>query len=112
VPFDSFLQYISASETNFNNNHWQKQCVLSFEKLFPNTIFHKIEDGFTEPLSQILKNAEVPYSWIVHAAGHKKNSSTNGKNKVYTSELADKVYDIYKEDFDKFQYSRNSWLDY
>lgn len=105
VSFEEFISYLEEKcDLPTCNDHWRRQtdhlflpalnfdCIGKLEE-FGKTL-RRLEQhlGLSEPLAASGSNASLP----VGAAS-------------YTQELADKVYHLYRRDFDAFGYDRNSW---
>jgi hypothetical protein len=104
VSFPEFVEYL-ANECDLRNcdGHWRRQTDHAFFPALNFSLVARVE-RFGEGLrvfEQHLGLAELPI-----AGG--RNVSTVG-DAPYTFELADKVYALYRSDFEVLGYDRNSW---
>jgi sulfotransferase famil protein len=107
IAFDEFVSYLqSRSDPSEFDPHWRRQVDHLFFDALSFSHVGKVEDmaasmrrfqqhlGLTEPL-----------------IGDKKNVSAPVGLATYDQDLADKVYSIYREDFERLGYERDSWRD-
>lgn len=109
VPFATFLSYIESQQEGQRNQHWDTQTsVLCCEKV-SYTHIHQIETGMVQGVTQILQPLGVSPEWIRQQLSRPANASGRPASPVLNSELADRVFNLYEKDFERFGYSRQSW---
>jgi hypothetical protein len=60
-------------------------------------------------MSQIFSGFGLPEEWLSGRLARPLNKSDRTVAQVYTSDLADRVYRLYRSDFEQFGYDHNSW---
>ena len=109
IPFLTFLSYIESQSEYERNQHWDTQnSVLCFNKIKYNHIY-PMETQFKSGMVNILAPLGFDKTWLLE----KLKTSVNNSGKVeafkYTQESAERVYQIYKNDFELLGYTRESW---
>jgi hypothetical protein len=107
VAFGDFVRHIVATE--HPDGHWARQVdVLACDEIAYDVIarFENFVDDFAAILTRLGAPADV------RALGAEVTNPTNEvpPAAAYDSEVAAVVYDYYREDFERFGYSRDSWL--
>jgi len=105
VSFGEFVSYLqSKGDMSALDPHWRRQVDHIFLKAFSFSQIGKVEKlaatlarfqqhlGLPEPLPTGRKNVSVPVGLA-----------------TYDRDLADKVYSLYREDFERLGYDQNSW---
>jgi len=107
IAFDEFVGYLqSKSDLSEFDPHWRRQVDHLFLNALSFSHVGKVEDmaASMTRLQQHLGLAEA-------LMGGKKNVSAPVGLATYDQDLADKVYSIYREDFERLGYGRDSWRD-
>lgn len=109
LPFATFLSYVESQAEGQRNQHWDTQrSVLVAEKI-NYTHIHQMEIGFSESIADVLEKLSIPRDWVLEKLARPTNASGVIADTVLNHELADRVYELYKDDFELFGYDRNSW---
>ncbi|HEY3198655.1 MAG TPA: sulfotransferase family 2 domain-containing protein [Nitrospirales bacterium] len=105
VSFGEFVEYL-ADECDLRtcDCHWRRQADHTFFPALNFSLIARVE-RFGEGLRFFQHHLGL--SQLPIADG--RNISTVGAA-PYTAEIADKVYSLYRPDFDLLGYDRNSWL--
>jgi hypothetical protein len=107
IAFDEFVGYLETKcDLSNSDPHWRRQVDHLFLEALNFSHVGKVENlaaslsmlqqhlGLPEPLTAGLKNVSAPVSLT-----------------TYNQDLADKVYVLYQQDFERLGYDRDSWLD-
>jgi len=111
VDFPTFVTNLTMEQT---------QRIKKFDAhLETQSSFLKNVDGQIEPFIEIFKfeNLEPCWARLKEKTGvefknifwSRKSKEDKPYNQFYTQEMADIIYNFYKEDFDNFGYSRQLW---
>jgi hypothetical protein len=68
-----------------------------------------MEKGLDRALYPLFKDTEVTENWILQRAGFPFNASSIDKESPITSVLADRIYEIFEDDFVSFGYAKEDW---
>lgn len=104
IHFDEFVDAIAKQKIKEMDKHWRVQYYLLFGGDIKFDYIGKVE-SFKEDIKNI--NALVGGGIIDHyekVVWHETNSEDK-LSQYYTYDIAKKVYDIYKIDFEKFKYN-------
>ncbi|WP_221031734.1 sulfotransferase family 2 domain-containing protein [Actomonas aquatica] len=108
-PFPSFLSYIESQAEGTRNQHWDTQrSVLLADHVRYRHTFH-METEFVSGMADTLALVGIPADWTAQKLARPTNASGKIKEPVYTDELAERVYQLYAVDFERFGYDRDSW---
>ena len=111
VTFRDFILYVQETIQEKPDYHW---CPMRWG-LRPDLINYDFVghfENFSEDFRQILQRLRVDPEWMP-ALLEPVNQSTAYKlplAAVYDWELSDRVYEMYKDDFETYGYEKNSWL--
>jgi hypothetical protein len=107
IAFDEFVGYLEAKcDLSTCDPHWRRQVDHLFLEALNFSHVGKVENmaaslallqqhlGLPEPLTVGRKNASAPLGLA-----------------TYNQNLADKVYSLYQQDFERLGYERDSWRD-
>jgi len=107
IAFDEFVGYLQAkSDLSACDPHWRRQVDHLFLEALSFSHVGKVEDmavtlarfqqhlGLREPLMMGRKNVSAPVGLA-----------------TYNQNLADQVYSLYRVDFERLGYNRDSWRD-
>ena len=107
IAFDEFVGYLQArGDLSEADPHWRCQVDHLFLEALSFSHVGKVEDmaatlarfqqhlGLAEPFMMGRKNVSAPVGLA-----------------TYNQDLADKVYSLYQEDFERLGYNRDSWRD-
>ena len=106
IAFDEFVSYLGKIDLRASDPHWRRQVDHLFLDALSFSLVGKMEDmsGAMERFQQHLGLAEPLMTG-------KKNVSAPVGLATYDQNLADKVYSLYREDFERLGYNRDSWRD-
>lgn len=109
IPFATLIAYIESETEGNRNQHWDTQhSVLQMSKV-NFTHIHRMESEFAENVAKIMHKVGIPENWTLEKMQRPSNASGEAPESVYNQELADRVYAIYQDDFERFGYNRESW---
>jgi hypothetical protein len=105
ISFDEFVRYIeSKCDLLGCDLHWMRQVDYTF---FPAMNFSFI--GKVERLNESLRRLEQHIGLSESLVADGRNESLPVGSASYTEELADRVYSLYRADFDALGYDRETW---
>lgn len=108
--FTKFIDFLENGGTK-KNIHFYSQTQFLFFKLEQYNFIGKLEN-FEENFIQILDTQNISYSNLIHDLIHNKfntkhvTKSENFFSEIYDSKLLNRVYKLYKEDFNNFGYQK------
>ncbi len=105
ISFDEFVQFVEG-QCNLPSCdfHWKRQVEYTF---FPAMNFsHVIK---TEELQEGLRQFQRHLGFSEPLVADRRNESLPLGKATYTKELADRVYSLYRPDFDFLGYDRETW---
>jgi hypothetical protein len=109
MPFGTFVEYVKSQKEGSRNHHWDTQrSVLASDRIEYQSIF-QLESEFTIGMSEIFSKIGVSQEWLTDALARPINASDKPVEPVYTKDMADSVYHLYRDDFEEFGYDRDSW---
>jgi len=107
IAFDEFVNYLQAkSDLSAADPHWRRQVDHLF---FDALSFSHV--GKLENMSASLARFQQHLGLAEPLMGGRKNVSAPVGLATYDQDLADKVYSLYQEDFERLGYARDSWRD-
>jgi Sulfotransferase family len=109
LPFSTFLHFIESQKEGQRNQHWDTQVSVLCADQIPFTHIHHIETNFVNGMEQILTPLGVERSWIEDQLARPINASGRPSESVLNQDIADRIYAVYKADFEHFGYARESW---
>lgn len=109
LPFSTFLSYIESQAEGERNQHWDTQTSVLCAERVTFTHVHPMETEFVSGISQILRPLGIPEQWVAERLSRPANASGKIAEKVFDQALADRVYAVYRKDFERFGYPRDSW---
>ncbi len=107
IPFSNFVDFVSEFRPEATDFHWAPQINLINSDLIEGVQIIKLEE-LSDVLPQVWRETfgtEIPISPQIKF--NESNYSDFGN--VINEESADKIYEIYKADFEFFDYTRDSW---
>lgn len=109
VAFSTFVEFIASGVHGKRNHHWDRQSDVIFYSDIPYTQTFQMEKGLDRALYPLFKDTEVTENWILQRAGLPSNASSIDKESPITSVLADRIYEIFEDDFVSFGYAKEDW---
>lgn len=115
ISFKGFVKYctknLDQKSTDYNaiNPHFRNQRSLLLPQAINYSFIAKLEnlENDLKPLADHLKQFNIHFSDI--KIPQKNESKGMNWQAFYDQETADMVYDYYKQDFECFQYDKDSW---
>ena len=107
IPFSEFVRYLANSDLRTGNPHWRLQtehvfyaamnfsCLCKLEHLGDGLRQFQLHLGLSEPLRL-----------------SEKNTSAGFRDQGLDSTMANRIYDLYRADFDTFGYDPTTWRFY
>jgi hypothetical protein len=110
VAFRDFVRYlVDAPERVRRDGHFNLQSRILAPDVIPYDVIGRLE-SFQRDFERVLRRLDAPPE-IVATAAEVKNPTTKVHPAIpYDRELADLVYDLYRPDFERFGYDRDSWM--
>jgi hypothetical protein len=109
IPFTTFLSYVESQDEGTRNQHWDTQRSVLFSDLIQYDRVYTMEDEFALGVADILEEIGIPRSWVEKKLERPENASRKINEPVYTDEIAERVFNIYRDDFSEFGYDIDSW---
>ena len=108
ISFAEFINFICEQNVKCMDKHWMPQTlILDLDKVDYDFI-GRIEN-FEEDVNYLFNKIQAP-KYIYQYIGGKENSSRKlGITNIWTDELAEKIYEKYKSDFEAFGYDKMSY---
>jgi hypothetical protein len=101
------VRYVTSHR--HSDGHWNTQShVLACDDISYDVIGHF--ETFVADFRAILERLDAPPAVLAIAAQVTNPTTELPTAAAYDSELAAVVYDYYREDFERFDYYRDSWL--
>ncbi len=110
VSFSEFVSYIAKQRAYSMDRHWLHQYLTMWHPHMKYDFIGRLE-SFSEDFASVLKRIRAPQELVASVAA-RANASRRGKKKYYTKELAEKVYSIFRKDFELYGYDPSSWDNY
>ena len=110
VSFSEFVAYIANQRSYLMDRHWLHQHLTMWHPHVKFDFIGKLE-SFSEDFSYVLRKIHAPRELVASVAS-RANASRRDKKKYYNKELADKVYAVFKKDFELYEYDPGSWVKY
>ncbi|MEM9923038.1 MAG: sulfotransferase family 2 domain-containing protein [Cyanobacteria bacterium P01_D01_bin.50] len=104
VSFSEFINYICSQNVEDMNEHWQPQTYYIGYDFVDFDFIGKLEN-FDSDIQTFFNKINAPEYIYRHIKGKKNQSNKKHMNIFWTEELARKVYEKYKSDFETFDYS-------
>jgi hypothetical protein len=107
ITFEEFVGYLeSKCDLSACDPHWRRQVDHVFMEALNFTHVGKVEN-MAASLARFQEHLGLPEPLTVG----RKNVSAPVGLATYNQNLADKVYSLYQEDFERLRYDRDSWRD-
>jgi len=103
VSFEEFVNHIAQTDLRTCDLHWRRQVDHTFIKALR---FNHI--GKLERMEETVQRFQQHLGLGEPISAGRKNTTDAG-NVEFTQSLADKLYSLYREDFETFGYDRNDW---
>ncbi len=107
VTFRDFVYYIRTGARS-GDSHWCVQNLRLMQDLIPYDFVGRFE-SFGPDFREVLKRLNALANVLEMASEVRGKSASISHTAAYDQELADIVYEMYREDFDSFGYDRDSW---
>jgi hypothetical protein len=105
ISFREFVDFVERFEDlDLCNPHWRRQSTHLF---LPAMNFNMI--GKTERIDDVLYGLQQHVGADAPPEFPSRNASGSSRDPLLNPDLADRVYSLYREDFDAFGYEKASW---
>lgn len=109
VPFSTFVSYIESQDEGFRNQHWDTQCSVLNTRHIHYKHIYPMETQFAYGIHQLLAPLNIDPQWLDQKLSRPSNASGKITTPILDQALADRLYALYKDDFEMFGYDRDSW---
>ncbi len=109
VPFSTFFSYVESQPEGKRNQHWDTQTSVLLARKIPYTHIHQMEDDFAGAMADIFERVGIDREWTLEKFARPVNASGKIQSQVLDAAIAERVYQLYAEDFERFGYGRDSW---
>lgn len=109
VPFPTFLSYVESKPEGQRNQHWDSQVLVLGADLITFKGVYDIGTEFAEGMCEVLSRIGIDRDWVAEKVARPQNASGAIREPVLDEALAERVYQIYKRDFDHFGFDPESW---
>lgn len=109
IPFATLVEYVESQKEGSRNHHWDSQCSVLATDLIDYDNVYRIESEFALGMAKILSKFGITEEWLSDRLARPFNRSDKPVGHIYTKDLADRVYRLYRGDFEQFGYDHNSW---
>ncbi|NES64035.1 MAG: sulfotransferase family 2 domain-containing protein [Okeania sp. SIO2D1] len=108
VSFAEFINFICEQNVKCMDKHWMPQnLILDYDRVEYNFI-GRIEN-FEEDVNSLFEKIQAPKYMYQYIGGKMNSSQKIGRASLWMDELAEKVYEKYKSDFEAFGYEKMSY---
>ena len=109
VGFGDFVRYIGEQSDNDRDGHWKSQTGTLHMESIQYDFVGRME-SFTHDFTTVLEQFSAPPELIASVPQIVNESQRLPLAIAYDKNLADYVYGIFKDDFEAFNYDRDSWM--
>ncbi len=109
VGFGDFVRYIGEESDSDRDGHWRSQTgILHLERIQYDFVGRM--ESFTHDFTRILRRFDASAELIASLPQAVNTTQSLPLAIAYDKQLADYVYGIFKDDFEAFEYHRDSWM--
>lgn len=108
VPFSTFVHWLANTSTINMNFHWAPQNHISLYKNLDYQHVFKYEENFSTGVKQLANQLGISNS-VVSKNLNKPMNTSKSDHLYYDENLANIVYQCFRDDFELFGYDRNTW---
>ena len=109
VGFGDFVRYIGEQSDNDRDGHWKSQTGTLHTETIQYDFVGRME-SFADDFTRVLQQFSAPSELIASLPKIVNASQRIPLAIAYDKKLADYVYGIFKDDFEAFDYDRDSWM--
>jgi hypothetical protein len=109
IPFDAFVALLETGDPAMANHHWDPQVDVLLTRQLPYHRLYHIETEFEQGMAEIFAAIGLPPSATRFISGAPRNVSTKRAGALYDAQLAGRVLQLYRGDFEAFGYDPDSW---
>jgi hypothetical protein len=109
IPFPVFVDYLASQKAGRRNVHWDLQTSVLQTQHFAFSEVFRIEDSLVTGFETVFTRVGFERAWVRHKLTKPVNASSRSLEPLYTPDLAERVYALYRPDFDAFGYDPESW---
>jgi hypothetical protein len=113
VSFADFVRFVTESDdpSVIHDGHWERQVNVLLYDLVPYDLIGRFE-SFREDFVDVLRRLDAPNDVIDLASEVINPTAPVPLAAAYDAELANRVHDYYRADFETFDYDADSWRFY
>ncbi len=109
VGFADFVNYIAEQPDSQRDGHWKSQTgIMHLDAIFYDFVGHV--EMFQQDFTKILQHFNAPTGLIASLAERVNTTTQIPLAVAYNKKLSDLVYAIYRDDFERFDYQKDSWM--
>ncbi len=110
VSFAEFVEFISQQKRYDMDRHWLDQHLTMWHPYVNFDFVGKLEN-FSNDFAYVLERIKAPAK-LIEEASKKANATKRPRKKYYDQELARKVHDTFRKDFELYGYEGDSWTQF
>lgn len=105
ISFQQFIDAVAQQPITFMDPHWRPQYYQTFQDTIKYNIIGKFE-RFHEDFTRIANSISEKLLYYYHHEHRHQTNAMQFVREYYNDEIAEKVFNIYKVDFDAFNYPK------
>ncbi len=109
VGFGDFVRYIGEQFDDDRDGHWRSQTGILHLEAIQYDFVGRME-SFTRDFTSILQRFSAPAELIASVPDIVNATQRLPLTMTYDQKLADYVYGTFRDDFEAFDYDRDSWM--
>ena len=109
VAFRDFVRYVESASDDDRDAHWRSQSRLLMPDVIDYDFVGRVEE-FQAHFTQVLRRLNASDDLVATISERVNPTVQIYHAAAYDRELADRVYEMYRGDFETFGYDRDSWL--
>ena len=109
VGFRDFVRYIGEQSENERDGHWKSQTGSLHMEAIQYDFVGRME-SFSHDFTKVLQQFSAPVELIATVPQIVNATKELPLAIAYDKKLADYVYGVFEDDFDGFDYDRDSWM--
>jgi hypothetical protein len=109
VTFHDFVRYVHGKPDRVRDYHWRSQVSITLHDAIDYRFIGRFE-LFEEDFTELLRRLKAPEALVATVPVRLNKTSELPRAAAFNREIAQFVYEMYLEDFDYFNYGRDSWL--
>jgi hypothetical protein len=109
VAFRDFVRYVEQQADPDRDFHWRSQAAIVMPDIIKYDLIGRME-SFAQDFEQVLRRLNASAELIAAIPQAVNPTAKIYHAAAYDRELAGRVYEMYRQDFENFGYDRDSWL--